>query len=598
MHASVRAIGDARTVWTIACVSTDDDQRLRAEYEVLKLELAKRDADIAKRDADIAKRDADITKRDADIAKRDAEITRQGAAIAKLQHYLRRLLRGRFGRATEKLLGIPPTDQALIAEIASFLAADRGDAPASALEPAPAEQPAPATSPAAGAANVPASPAITRQRGSRQRPSITYPQLEVRETVSDLPESQRIDGNGRAMVRCGAESVETIVFTKPEVFIQRVVHPRYRSVADVDVDGRAATAGVPVPERIVDGGILADQTVHAIVIGKFADALPANRTLEIMARSGCRLSASVVDAAVAAMGDLLAPMADAIRSALREAPVVGVDAALMRCRDPQLRRRCRRTPIYTITDGTQAWYGWAPDETHAHAANMIAGFFHWIITDGWAGWRRAISIGARLAGCWAHGRRPFALLEELDPDAAQMVGMIHELYVIERQADEADVSLDERLRLRHVWSRPIVERIRVFARILDSKHPGASKHPCGRGARYLLNQWYGLVRFLDHPQLRLDNNLAEGDLRMVALIRKNSLFLGAPSAGPRAAACLSVARSCRLARINPSDYLDDVTPMLIRWRRCQRARLPTPELANLTPKRWAAERRAQIRSAC
>ncbi len=548
---------------------TDDHDRLRAEHERLKAELAKR----------------------------DAEIVRQGAAIAKLQHYLRRLLRGRFGRATEKLLGIPPTDQSLIAEVASFLDADR--ATAQAATPAAAEAPSSAA-PATGAegSNQAASPAAPAKRGSRQRPSVTYPQLEVRETSADLPESQRIDANGRPMVHCGEQTVETIVFTKPEVFIQRVVYPRYRSVADIDFDGRVATAGIPVPERIVDGGILADQTVHAIVIGKFADALPANRTLEIMARAGCRLSSSVVDAAIAAMGDLLTPMADAIRADLREAPVVGVDAALMRCRDPQLRRRCRRTPIYTITDGTQAWYWWAPDETHVHASDVVAGFFRWLITDGWPGWRGSTSIGARLAGCWAHGRRPFALIEELDPDAEQMVRLIHELYVIERQADTAGVSLEERLRLRRAWSRPIVERIRAFALVLDRKHPGASRHPCGKGARYLLNQWYDLLRFLDNPQLRLDNNLAEGDLRMVALIRKNSLFLGAESAGPRAAACLSVVRSCRLARINPADYLSAVTPILIRWRRLRRAHLPTPDLAEITPKRWSTANRESIRSAC
>jgi len=84
---------------------------------------------------------------------------------------------------------------------------------------------------------------------------------------------------------------------------------------------------------------------------------------------------------------------------------------------------------------------------------------------------------------------------------------------------------------------------------------------------------------------------------MVALIRKNSLFLGAASAGPRFAACLSVLRSCRLARINPADYLAAVTPTLITYRRLCRANLPTPDLAGLTPKRWASERHGMIRRA-
>jgi len=76
---------------------------------------------------------------------------------------------------------------------------------------------------------------------------------------------------------------------------------------------------------------------------------------------------------------------------------------------------------------------------------------------------------------------------------------------------------------------------------------------------------------------------------VVALIRKNSLYLGAASAGPCFAACLSVLRSCRLARINPDNYIGAITPRLIDWRRRCRASLPKPDLAGLTPKRWAAQ---------
>lgn len=537
----------------------------------------------------------------AEVLRQATESAHQRDAIAKLQHYVRRLLRGRFGRAGEKILGIPEADQQVIAEIAAFFA-DRVEVPESTAETVAAETtsssaPAAATETTSAAVSAPTTAQVVAKRGSRQRPSVAFPQLEVRNRSLELPESERLDSAGQPMVACGEYAVETIVCTAPEVFIDRVAHIRYHSVEDLDADGRCATAGVPVPERIVKNGMLADVTVQAIVINKFADALPANRTLEIMARAGCRLSGSAVDAAIAACGDLFAPLALEIRNDLRNSPVVGTDAAMMRCRDPDLRRKCRRTPIYTITDGTQAWYWWAPDETHIHAQDVIAGFFRWVISDGWSGWHGATSIGARLAGCWAHARRPFAQNEDDDPDAAIMVALIHELYAIERRADLEDASLDERAHLRRTWSRPITDRIRVFALTLDKKHPGRGGHPCGKGARYILNQWYHLAKFLDHPELRLDNNLAEGDLRMVALIRKNSLYLGAASAGPRFAACLSILRSCRLARINPADYLAHITPTLIRWRQCNRARLPTPDLAELTPKRWAAAHRDEIRSA-
>jgi transposase len=545
-----------------------------------------------------------VAKAEAQVAK--AEVARLTEALAKLQHLVRGLLRGRFGPATEKLLGITPPDQTLIAEIKAFLdqeaAAQAAPVAAAteAVEPVPAETPATATTDETAVAVV--AEKSKAKRGSRQRPSEAYPNLEVRTSVVEVPENERLDADGKPMVKINEEAVETIVVTAPQVYVKKTIYARYASATCVDAHGRLERAGVPVPERIVNGGLLDDLTVIAIIVGKFADALPCNRTQEIIARAGCRLSGSVLDGAVAAAGDLLAPLAEAIRRDLRTAQAVGADAAVMRCRDDAVKRACRKVLIYTVTDGTQAWYSYAPDLKHIHGAEVLAGLHHWIIGDGWDGWIASAAIGARLAGCWAHARRPFARSEASDDDAARMVRLIHELYQVEDEfADRWPIDDpgwdDAKRRLRSTISRGITERIRAFAIELDAKHPGSGGHPCGKGARYILNQWLLLVKFLDHPELRLDNNLAEGDLRPVALIRKNSLFLGAASAGPRFAACLSILRSCRLARINPHDYLAEVTPVLIAWRRCHRANLPTPDLADWTPKAWAVRHAAKVRAA-
>jgi transposase len=556
---------------------------------------------------------ATVAQQGREIESVKAERDQALAAVAKMQQYVRRLLRDRFGRATERLLGITPPNQEIIAEVESFLrAALAAAAQAEADSKAPVVPEAPVTAPettSAPASPPPMAAKVPKLRGTRQLPSVTYPALVVEESIADVPEQDRIDSAGQPMVKVGEETTEEVVLVTPEVFIKRTVYPRYRSTQPVVDDQPAERAGVPVPERIVNGGFLSDGTVHALLIGKCGDATPCNRTLEIMARAGCRLSSSVVDQASSAGGELLIPMAQQIRESLRNAPVVGVDGANMRCRDVKLHRQCKRTLMYTVTDGTEAWYHWAPDETHAHGAEVVAGFHHWTIADAWPGWPEALPIGARLAGCLAHARRPFARIEDHDRDAATMVKLFAEVYEVEDLAHEEATTEcgDEhspawkstlhrhRRRLRDHVSRGIMERIRAFALVLDPRFPGATGHPCGSGSRYILNNWYELIKFLDHPELRLDNNLAEGDLRMVALIRKNSLFLGAESAGPRLAASLSVVRSCRLARINPHDYLADVTPVLICHRRLARAKLPTPDLKNLTPKAWARDRQKTIR---
>jgi len=457
--------------------------------------------------AQVASLTATVAQQGREIETVKAERDQALAAVAKMQQYVRRLLRDRFGRATERLLGITPPNQEIIAEVESFLrAALAAAAQAEADSKAPVVPEASVTAPEA--ASAPASPPpmvakVPKLRGTRQKPSVTYPALEVRESVADVPEPDRIDSAGQPMAKVGEETTEEVVLVTPEVFIKRTVYPRYRSTQPVDDDQPAERAGVPVPERIVNGGFLSDGTVHALLIGKCGDATPCNRTLEIMARAGCRLSSSVVDQASSAGGELLIPMAQQIRESLRNAPVVGVDGANMRCRDAKLHRQCKRTLIYTVTDGTEAWYHWAPDETHAHGAEVVAGFHHWTIADAWPGWPDSLPIGARLAGCLAHARRPFARIEDHDRDAATMVKLFAEVYEVEDLAhEEATTECGDELsptwkstiyrhrrRLRDHVSRGIMERIRAFALVLDPRYPGATGHPCGSGSRYILNNW-------------------------------------------------------------------------------------------------------------
>jgi hypothetical protein len=121
-----------------------------------------------------------------------------------------------------------------------------------------------------------------------------------------------------------------------------------------------------------------------------------------------------------------------------------------------------------------------------------------------------------------------------------------------------------------------MEQIKAEAERLAARYPGP--HQLGDGAQYIIDYWEGLTRFLDHPELPPDNNQAENALRINALIRKNSLFVGSLAAAHRDAIALSVLHSCRLQGLVPVDYLALVTPALILHRL---GRLQ--DLAALTP---------------
>ena len=106
------------------------------------------------------------------------------------------------------------------------------------------------------------------------------------------------------------------------------------------------------------------------------------------------------------------------------------------------------------------------------------------------------------------------------------------------------------------------------------------KTPMGKAVGYVRNQWEYLERFLEDVELEPSNNLSERALRIVALGRKNDLFVGHEGAGQRAAMLTSLLQTCVLHGVDPQQYLADV---LIRVQGH-----PNSRLDDLLPHRWKA----------
>ena len=74
------------------------------------------------------------------------------------------------------------------------------------------------------------------------------------------------------------------------------------------------------------------------------------------------------------------------------------------------------------------------------------------------------------------------------------------------------------------------------------------------------------------------NNLSERLLRVIALGRKNYLFVGHEEAGQNLAMLCSLIATCKLHDVNPQQYLADV---LIRIQEH-----PSSAVQDLLPHRW------------
>jgi transposase len=101
--------------------------------------------------------------------------------------------------------------------------------------------------------------------------------------------------------------------------------------------------------------------------------------------------------------------------------------------------------------------------------------------------------------------------------------MILELFMVERKAMCRNIlGTPAHLALRKRRSAPVIKRLEAWRETMTPFFEPSSA--MGDALRYMKNQWPRLIAFLRDPLIPIHNNASEAALRIVALMRKNSLF--------------------------------------------------------------------------
>jgi hypothetical protein len=181
-------------------------------------------------------------------------------------------------------------------------------------------------------------------------------------------------------------------------------------------------------------------------------------------------------------------------------------------------------------------------------------------------------------GCNMHARRRFVeALDRGDARAALPLAAYKKLYEIEAEIRDKDENA--KLAARQARSKPVFDELVAWCLTYQRNEP--PKSPLGDAVGYLLNHHEALGRFLQNGAVPMDNGIVERLHVRAALTRKNFLFAGSDAGGERAAIAYTILACCRLAEVNPVEYLRDVLPRLSRS-------VGLGEVANLLPARWKA----------
>ena len=191
------------------------------------------------------------------------------------------------------------------------------------------------------------------RRGLAQR----YPHLALEETDAALPPelAEQVAAGTLVAQRSGHHHDELVVpATKP--FVRRV-----HEIALLKAGSTEPQMQI-MPDRIVPGGDLADETIHGLIEGKHLDAIPFHRQIAQLDRVGVDLPKQTVNDAVNAWGDLFAPLAATIVAQVLACAVVHADASWQRL---QAKETCERVHVWTLLGGGQVAYQLTEDLTYA-----------------------------------------------------------------------------------------------------------------------------------------------------------------------------------------------------------------------------------------
>jgi transposase len=412
-----------------------------------------------------------------------------------------------------------------------------------------------------------------RRRKKRQIDWDKLPQIRHEHDLSD--EEKVCSCCARPMDRIGEDLTRELEYEPARLEAHIHVRPKYAC--------RHCKDGVwaaPLPPRPIPGGIAGPGLVTEVIVGKFGDHLPLYRLEDILTRYGVYIPRSTLCDWVKSTAELLWPLYELQRELVLQSSVMWTDDIPITVLGGPGGSFKGHFWTY-IGDGKHPYsvYDFTTNHSRDGPARFLQSYSGYLHADAFTGYD-AIFLDPESSiievACWSHARsRFFDAVRSYPREAHQVLEWIRQLYDLEDRAH--DGSVDARRELRAREANPVLDKIEAY--LAELAPTALPKTTLAKAVTYARNQWEALRRYTEDGRLTIDNNVSERTLRHQAIGRKNWLFLGSESAGPRAAVLYTILAGAKRHRIEPWAY---VRELLLRLH------ADDPRLEEMLPDRWAA----------
>jgi transposase len=403
-----------------------------------------------------------------------------------------------------------------------------------------------------------------QQPGSRGHGRRDYSNLETEEEVHDVPEAERnCPECGAAYVPFREETSEQIDWV---VRVVRVIHrrPSYSRTCKCQVRGILVAPVVPKP---IPKGLFTSRFLARLLVEKYVLGRPLHRIGTALANEGLDVSDATLVANIAALSVLLAPLDGAISARNAAAGHLHVDETSWQVFEKVADKQNNRWWLWVFVGADTTVFKIAKSRStdvltehlgiDRDAGVLEAGRKLLISSDFFTVYQSVAKVdGVDPLWCWAHIRRYFIRAgdahKELQPWKAAWVERIGVLYVAHRAIGAAETGSPA----HELAEADFANALGVMDEARKNETRDESLHPRARKVLATLdNEWEGLCRHQEFPELPLDNNTAERALRSPVVGRKNYYGCGSVSSAEAAGRVWSTTATAMSAGLNPLSWL-------------------------------------------
>lgn len=414
-----------------------------------------------------------------------------------------------------------------------------------------------------------------------------------RTMLENLPVLKRdeIDVEGIDLTRykkIGEEITEVVEFEPGKLYRHQYVRFKYGLIDPTEpVEKGEGIRIAPMPVLPIYKGVAGASLLTEVLLQKYEYHTPFYRQIRQFEHLGIKgLTESTVNGWYKQVMVLLRPLYGALKKEVFKSDYCQADETTTPVVDKE-KHKASKEYLWMVRDVMERLVFFHYDNG-SRAGSVIEslvkenGFRGYLQCDGFAGYESAFktSTDVSLVNCMAHIRRKFEYAMEQDKaNAGYALSKIGRLYQIERECDGRNVTAEERKEIRRLKAGPVMEELQGWLEQMGVKY--GSSTLLGKAAGYAYVRWNNMKRYLEDGRIRIDNNLAENEIRPITLGRKNYLFCGNHEAAENMCVIISLLSTCRNHDVNPREYLNDI---ITRMPYMQKA--THQELVDMLPHNW------------